>query len=276
VTIDGSERGTTPVCVPLAPGTHWILISREGWVPWAGEVTAGGSQTLYLPVFSLRPAVPPVAAIAANVTEGEAPLSVQFYDISSGDIESRFWDFGDGTHSNNSAPVHVYSMPGNYTATLEVCGPGGCNLTAQPCKVIVHGSSGTGNETAGWSAGYVTPGTGGDSPPVIGGSTGFLEIRCPVEGASVFIDGTYKGAIRNGTLEVLVYLTGTPCRAVTVRAPGHLPATVPIRRYPAEGETVAIDVAPIRITGGPAVSIRPIQLPTLPGNVTPSIPSFSS
>jgi len=202
---------------------------------------------------------------------------VQFHDISSGDIESRLWDFGDGTHSNNSAPVHVYSMPGNYTATLEVCGPGGCNVSAQPCEVIVHGSSGTGNETAGGGdGGTLTPGTDEDSPPAIGGSTGFLEIRCPVEGASVFIDGTYQGEIRNGTLDVLVYLTGTPCRAVTVRAAGYLPATVPIRRYPAEGETVAIDVAPIRITGGPAVPIRSIQLPTLPGNITLSIPSFSS
>jgi len=263
--------------VPLAPGTHRILISCEGRVPWAGEVTTGGPQTLYLPVFSLRPAIPPVAAIAANMTEGEAPLSVQFRDISSGDIESRLWDFGDGACSNHSAPVHVYNMPGNYTATLEVCGPGGCNVSAQPCKVIVHGSSGTGNETAGGGGGgTLTPGTDGDSPPSIGGSTGFLEIRCPVEGASVFIDGTYQGEIRNGTLEVLVYLTGTPCRAVTVRAAGYLPATVPIRRYPAEGETVAIDVAPIRITGGPAVPIRSIQLQTLPGNITLSIPSFSS
>jgi PKD repeat protein len=279
VNIDGRDRGTTPLCISLAQGTHWIVISRDGWVPWTGEVTTGRSQTLHLPIISLRPAISPVAVIAANVTMGVAPLSVQFYDISYGDIWNRRWDFGDDMYSSDSAPVHVYNIPGNYTARLEVCGPGGCNLSAQSCLVIVRESSGEGNETSGGDrdgGGTARPGIGGDRrPPVIGGSTGFLEIRCPVEGASVFIDGTYKGAIRNGTLKVLVYLTGTPCRAVTVKAPGYLPATFPITEYPVEGKTVAIDAVPIPIAGNKTVVRETIKIPPIMGNTTQSIPLFS-
>jgi PKD repeat protein len=28
------------------------------------------------------------------------------------------WDFGDGTNSNEEAPVHTYALPGTYTVTL--------------------------------------------------------------------------------------------------------------------------------------------------------------
>jgi len=354
VTIDGIERGVTPICVPLAPGTHRITISKEGYVPWEGEITTGASQTLSLPVFSLRPVarfvveagcspggavlpegpvrvpkggtveflfVPetgyelvdvlvdgrsigphprtrlegisrnhtvrgvfspvtpssPVAAILANSTDGVAPLAVQFQDVSEGDVANRSWDFGDGTSSTDPSPVHVFYEPGNYTVTLGVCGRGGCNLSAPSCLIVVREGSTGGNGTSGESeGGGVTSGADDDNPPLIGGSTGFLRVRCPVEGASVFIDGDYRGEIRNGTLDILIYLTGTPCRAVTVKAPGYLPATAPVSRYPAEGETVVIEVAPILIGPSPGVFEGPVRSSPLPGNVTPTIPSLSS
>lgn len=354
VTIDGIERGVTPICVPLAPGTHRITISKEGYVPWEGEITTGASQTLSLPVFSLRPVarfvveagcspggavlpegpvrvpkggtveflfVPetgyelvdvlvdgrsigphprtrlegisrnhtvrgvfspvtpssPVAAILANSTDGVAPLAVQFQDVSEGDVANRSWDFGDGTSSTDPSPVHVFYEPGNYTVTLGVCGRGGCNLSAPSCLIVVREGSTGGNGTSGESeGGGVTSGADDDNPPLIGGSTGFLRVRCPVEGASVFIDGDYRGEIRNGTLDILIYLTGTPCRAVTVKAPGYLPATAPVSRYPAEGETVVIEVAPILVGPSPGVFEGPVRSSPLPGNVTPTIPSLSS
>ncbi|MGF3496851.1 MAG: PEGA domain-containing protein [Methanolinea tarda] len=354
VTIDGIDRGVTPICVPLAPGTHRITISKEGYVPWEGEITTGASQTLSLPVFSLRPVArfvveagcspggavlpegpvrvpkggtveflfvpergyelvdvlvdgrsigphprtrlegisrnhtvrgvfspvtpsPPVAAILANSTEGVAPLAVQFKDVSEGDVANRSWDFGDGTSSTDPSPVHVFYEPGNYTVTLGVCGRGGCNLSAPSCLIVVREGNTGGNGTSGESeGGGVTPGADDDNPPLIGGSTGFLRVRCPVEGASVFIDGDYRGEIRNGTLDILIYLTGTPCRAVTVKAPGYLPATVPISRYPDEGETVVIEVAPILIGPSPGVFEGQGRSSPLPGNATPTIPSFSS
>ena len=66
----------------------------------------------------------PVAVIKANVTQGQAPLTVLFnanssYD-SDGTIISYYWDFGDGTNSTQIEAIHTYSIPGEYNATLTV------------------------------------------------------------------------------------------------------------------------------------------------------------
>jgi hypothetical protein len=56
---------------------------------------------------------------------GHAPLKIQFMDKSSGGITEWLWDFGDGTTSTNASPKHSYLLPGTYTVTLTVTGPGG-------------------------------------------------------------------------------------------------------------------------------------------------------
>ena len=47
-------------------------------------------------------------------------LTVNFTDLSSGDIEGWLWDFGDGSNSTLKNPVHTYSGDGNYNVTLTV------------------------------------------------------------------------------------------------------------------------------------------------------------
>src|SRR6185312_12325585 len=74
------------------------------------------------------PPPPPVADFTANPTSGNAPLSVQFTDRSTGTISSWDWNFGDGSaHSSAQNPSHTYNNAGDYTATLTVTGPGGSN-----------------------------------------------------------------------------------------------------------------------------------------------------
>src|SRR5438874_2317310 len=74
------------------------------------------------------PPPPPTANFSANPTSGNAPLSVQFTDQSSGSITSRDWNFGDGSsHSSAQNPSHTYNTAGDYTATLTVTGSGGSN-----------------------------------------------------------------------------------------------------------------------------------------------------
>ena len=69
----------------------------------------------------------PQAAFNSNVTSGNIPLCVQFYDNSTGgNIGSWEWNFGDG--SNNSTlqnPVHTYQGQGLYTVTLTVTNDAG-------------------------------------------------------------------------------------------------------------------------------------------------------
>jgi beta propeller repeat protein len=59
----------------------------------------------------------PVASLSTNVTEGYAPLSVQFTDLSENTV-SRSWEFGDGTTSTEQNPTHTYNETGQYTVTL--------------------------------------------------------------------------------------------------------------------------------------------------------------
>lgn len=66
----------------------------------------------------------PVAVAAADSTGGDIPLTVGFDSTGSidpdGVIVSYLWDFGDGTTSTSQNPVHTYTVPGDYVATLTV------------------------------------------------------------------------------------------------------------------------------------------------------------
>jgi PKD repeat protein len=60
--------------------------------------------------------------------EGCAPLVVNFGNNSSPGFEYE-WNFGDGTTSTISDPIHVYDIPGDYEVTLIVSSPNGCSDT---------------------------------------------------------------------------------------------------------------------------------------------------
>ncbi|HWQ49346.1 MAG TPA: PKD domain-containing protein [Methanosarcina sp.] len=61
--------------------------------------------------------LPPVANFSTNVSEGFAPLSVQFND-SSENATGWNWDFGDGVNSTQQNPTHTYYAARNYTVNL--------------------------------------------------------------------------------------------------------------------------------------------------------------
>ncbi|UCH14470.1 MAG: PKD domain-containing protein [Bacteroidales bacterium] len=60
------------------------------------------------------------AEFTANPTSGYLPLSVQFTDMSTGDINSWSWDLGDGQTSTAKNPLHTYDNQGSYTVTLTI------------------------------------------------------------------------------------------------------------------------------------------------------------
>jgi PKD repeat protein len=66
-----------------------------------------------------------VALFDADKKSGLAPFTVQFTDISTGDINSWSWDFGDGGTSTEQSPSHTYTEAGKYTVSLTVAGAGG-------------------------------------------------------------------------------------------------------------------------------------------------------
>ncbi|MBT3453393.1 MAG: PKD domain-containing protein, partial [Lentimicrobiaceae bacterium] len=96
----------------------------------------GGNDTLvkedYIIVYDT-----PVAEFEATPTTGEAPLVVNFTDLSTGDITDWQWVFGDGGSSNYKNPIHEYLEPGNYTVSLEVTGPGGNDTEVKTDYILI-------------------------------------------------------------------------------------------------------------------------------------------
>ena len=101
----------------------------------------------------------PVAAIVANPTSGQAPLTVQFSGTSSidpdGDTLTYTWNFGDGSMGSGATPSHTYTAPGQYTATLTVTDAFGNDSTAS--QTIFVGDT-TQSPVAGFTA---SPSSGG-------------------------------------------------------------------------------------------------------------------
>jgi PKD repeat protein len=87
-----------------------------------------------------NPGDSPVANFTANPTSGSYPLTVTFTNISTGDISSYNWNFGDGASSTLENPTYTYNSPGNYSVSLTVSGPDG-NDTEYKQNLISVGSN---------------------------------------------------------------------------------------------------------------------------------------
>jgi len=125
---DGSpvSNEVDPEHVFEAGGTYIVTLTALG--------TGGqGIQTHSIEVF-----IPVEAAFSTNVTSGVAPLSVEFTNQSSGDFDTIAWDFGDLNSGNIPNPIHTYEMPGIYTVTLTVSGPGGNDVETKTDYIVIY------------------------------------------------------------------------------------------------------------------------------------------
>lgn len=155
----------------------------------------------------------PVADFTMNTSQGTLPLTVQFFDNSTGTLPLAYcWTFGDNTTSAEQNPVHTFSQPRIYEVNLTVANNWGSS-TKSGVPVIV----------------YMRP---------IGGDKGYFLVHCTVDGAAVFFDQTYKGMIQNGSLVVPVYITAAPYHTYMVDKEGYQPFSAEIPRYPPRDGTV--------------------------------------
>lgn len=103
------------VFTPDSVGTYVIsLVVSDGIAQSpADEVFINVSENL-----------PPSALATADITEGYAPLSVQFDASQSTDPEGGTllydWDFTDGATASSASPLQVFSLPGIYDVQLTV------------------------------------------------------------------------------------------------------------------------------------------------------------
>jgi len=132
---------TIPFCAPLAE-TRFIeyrLKLKKNKAGLLSEATAL-SPIILNPAFG----IPPTAGFSADPQSGDAPLTVGFADLSTGTIDTWYWDF-DGDDSwdliedspFSSNPFHTYTDPGTYTVKLKVEGPEGENTMQEADYVVV-------------------------------------------------------------------------------------------------------------------------------------------
>src|SRR5262249_23519481 len=79
---------------------------------------------------------PPVANFIANQTNGVAPLSVSFTNLSAS-ASSYLWDFGDGNSNGATNASNIYTNPGTYSVTLTAAGLGGTNTLTRTNYIVV-------------------------------------------------------------------------------------------------------------------------------------------
>src|SRR5205814_4958937 len=121
---DGNtSAAANPVNTYTNAGTYTVSLTAIG---------AGGTNTLARTnyVVVTNPPPPVVADFVAGPTNGTAPLTVSFTNLSSGGT-SFSWDFGDGNTSIAADPVNTYTNAGSYAVSLTASGPGGTNTLAR-------------------------------------------------------------------------------------------------------------------------------------------------
>jgi len=98
------------------PGTYTISLTVSG--------PGGNGSKTRIAYLEFAPA-PCKADFAAEPTTGEGVTTVQFTDLSTGEITSWAWDFnGDGIiDSTLQNPTYTYRRNGSYSVTLTITGP---------------------------------------------------------------------------------------------------------------------------------------------------------
>ena len=134
--VSNGVRDFFTVPVPVDLSILGVPLTTQAAVLGGGTTVLGNAADV--PVGFAPPDTPPVAAYTAGPTSGSAPLTVFFVSQSSGSISSGTWDFGDGGASTLQNPSHTFTMPGSYTVTLIVEGPGGFDIEAKVALIDVQ------------------------------------------------------------------------------------------------------------------------------------------
>ncbi len=83
---------------------------------------------------------PYITGVSANVTEGAAPLAVEFTGFAedpNGEELTYTWEFGDGATATGSTVTHTYSSTGVYQARLTVTDASGNQDVSNPIDITV-------------------------------------------------------------------------------------------------------------------------------------------
>ncbi|MCB0791327.1 MAG: PKD domain-containing protein [Flavobacteriales bacterium] len=105
-------------------GTIQTVFTQPGWHPVHLQLADHGCTDDHLDSVEVHPV--PIAYFSTD-TAGCTPLTVRFDNMSTAWTPMTYlWDFGDGSTSMDSTPVHVYIAPGAYEVSLSASTDSGC------------------------------------------------------------------------------------------------------------------------------------------------------
>jgi PKD repeat protein len=141
---DGSTSSQqNPSATFTTPGTYTVTLIASN--------SAGPSAPATRTITVTAAPTAPTASFTASPTSGDAPLTVQFTDTSTGNPTSWAWDFGDGSTSTQQNPSTTYSTAGTYTVSMTASNAAGTSAPATktitvtspppPAQIVRAGSS---------------------------------------------------------------------------------------------------------------------------------------
>ncbi|HIJ65579.1 MAG TPA: PKD domain-containing protein, partial [Candidatus Hydrogenedentes bacterium] len=130
---DSDDDGLTDGEEVTVHFTDPLVVDTDGDGYDDGEEVAAGSD----PLNNQDSPTAPVAAFAADVTSGVAPLTVQFTDLSTNSPTEWSWTFGDGGSSAAQNPTHQYATPGAYTVSLTAINAYGVDMETKTDYITV-------------------------------------------------------------------------------------------------------------------------------------------
>jgi PKD repeat protein len=127
---DHTSTNTNPANTYTNAGSYTVSLVAVG---------AGGTNSFTRTNFIAATNAPPLPVVpdfVAAPTNGLAPLTVNFTNLSSGSTNYT-WDFGDGRSSTNANSANTYSNAGSYTVSLMASGAGGTNSLTRTNYILV-------------------------------------------------------------------------------------------------------------------------------------------
>lgn len=113
---------------PTVDGVYYFVIKMGS--------NASAAREILLDELTLKETLPVKADFYAETVSGVAPLTVQFYDLST-NATSWAWDFGDGTTSTEQDPIHTYTTGGTFTVKLTASNGGSSDVLTSTDLITV-------------------------------------------------------------------------------------------------------------------------------------------